>query len=177
MVDALAPTTPVPIPAPVAPPVADTASAVTAPATDNATIVFTNVPDANCGACETLKVSVTPSGQVLIEDGHWAGNGRNWVYKRSVAHVAPDRVAAFAASLSSNRPAGEQLLSGGPTCPGPATEDDGLTIEWIEADRHDLLTFNFRCPARRDSPFAERLRHAPDALGLHQLVFPWGSGR
>ena len=173
---------PAPTPAPTAPPVAapplaDTSEAAAAPASSDAVIVFTNTPDARCRACETLKITVTPSGTVLMERGEWLGDHRNWRYKRSVAHVGPARAAQFAASLSGDRPVGDQLLISGPTCPGPASEDDGLVIEWIDADQHDQLTFNFRCPARRDSPVAERLRRAPDLLGVSQIVFPWNSTR
>jgi hypothetical protein len=114
---------------------------------------------------------VAPSGQVLIERGYWASAGHsNWHYKRSRAEVSPDRAAAFATGLSAARPAGTQAI--GSSCPAPASGDDGLSIEWIEADRHDRLTVTFGCPAGHDRQLAERLRHAPELLGLRQLAVP-----
>lgn len=155
---------PPPAPAPTAP------AAATAPATDDAIIIFANTPGAHCGTCETLKISVAPSGQVLIERGSWASATHgNWRYKRSRADVGPSRAAAFAASLSAHRPVGEQLAGG--RCSAPATGDDGLSIEWIEANRHDRLVVKFGCVAD-NAQIAEGLRHAPDSLGLRQLDFP-----
>ena len=156
------------------PTIAPGAGAITAPATGDAVIVFANSPGARCGTCDTLKISVAPSGQVLVEHGQWAGASHTWRYKRSVAHVGPARAAAFAAGLSGDRPTGTRLTSGAP-CLGAAAEEDGLIIEWIEAERHDMLTFQFGCPAGRNSQMAERLRHAPDLLGLRGLVWPEGS--
>jgi hypothetical protein len=145
---------------------------MTAPATDAAIIIYANTHGAHCGTCETLKLSVAPSGQVLVERGYWGAGHNNWRYKRSVAQVGPDRAAAFAASLSGDRPAGAQVLASSVACPVPAADNDGLVIEWIEAERHDLLTLKFGCPAGRNSELAARLRHAPDLLGLRELAFP-----
>jgi hypothetical protein len=118
-----------------------------------------------------VKLSVAPSGQVLIERGYWASaDHSNWHYKRSRAEVSPARAAAFAARLSEARPAGIQSIGSG--CPAPATGAGGLSIEWIEGDRHDRLTVTFGCRSGQDSQVAERLRHAPDLLGLSQLAFP-----
>lgn len=161
------------VPVPAAPRPADPAPrAVAASGNDSAVIVFANSPGAHCGSCETLKISVAPSGQVLIERGYWAENHSSWRYKRSVAHVGATRAAAFAASLSGNRPDGAQALAGIADCPGPVGEQGGLAIEWIEAERHDRLTVNFSCPPGRNSPTAEQLRHAPELLGLRQIAVP-----
>ena len=167
-----------PIPAPgVHPDVAPVVPAGGTPEPDNAIIIFTNTPGEHCGTCETVKISVAPSGKMLIEHGGWDSDHRNWRYWRTVADVGPARAAAFAASLKADRPTGEQVLASGATCSAPTTQDDGLRIEWLAAQRHDLLTAKFNCPAQRDSQLADRLRHAPDLLGLRQLRFPWGSGR
>jgi hypothetical protein len=118
-----------------------------------------------------VKLSVAPSGQVLIERGYWASaDHSNWHYKRSRDEVSPARAAAFAASLNADRPAGVQTIGNG--CPAPTTGAGGLSIEWIEADRHDRLTVSFGCPSGNGSQVAERLRHAPDLLGLRQFAFP-----
>ncbi len=106
-----------------------------------------------------------------MERGSWTAGHGNWRYRRSRADIRPERAAAFAARLSADRPVGAQALGNG-GCAAPATGDAGLSIEWIEADRHDLLTVEFGCPAGAGGQTAERLRHAPDLLGLRQLDFP-----
>jgi hypothetical protein len=163
-------------PPPAPAPVATTDKAAAAPAATDAVIVFANIPGTQCGACETLKISVTPSGSVLIERGHWDSGHTSWHYERSKAQVGPARAADFAGRVGAYRAAGDQTLAGGPACPEPVAEDDGLTIEWVAAGQYDQARFNFGCPARRASQLADTLRHAPDVLGLRQLVFPWSKG-
>jgi hypothetical protein len=144
-----------------------------APASANAIVIFSNVTGGRCGDCQTLKISVAPSGKILIERGR--GAEESWRYRRSVAHVRPDRAAAFAARLAAVRPLGKQVLAGGPAC--PAAQGDALAIEWIEAERHDELTVPLGCGARREDAAIAALLHAPDLLGLHQLDFPWSANR
>ena len=172
-----APVTAAPAPSstPAALPEASPEAAPAEPATDNAVISFANTPGEHCGTCETVKISVAASGKVLIERGKWSYDHRNWLYRRSTSNVGPERAAAFAARLGADRPNGDQVLAGDATC--PATEDDGLTIEWISSVRQDLLTVQFRCPTGRDSQLAQRLRHAPGLLGLREPALPWESDR
>ena len=108
-----------------------------------------------------------------MERGSWSAGHSNWRYKRSHVNVGPARAAAFAASLSADRPAGTKSV-GNASCVVAATGDAGLSIEWLEADRDDRLTVKFGCPvgAGAGDRVAERLRLAPDALGLKQLAFP-----
>jgi hypothetical protein len=172
------PAAPAPSPAPVAAPMATLAPApvdstpVDAAAPSSGIIIFANTPGTHCGACETLKISVAPSGKVLIERGHWTGGNADWRYRKSVAHVPPARAAAFAARVNAYRPVG---TSAGPAC--AATADDGVALEWIGADRHDRLTVTFACAGQPNSQMADALRHAPDLLGLRQLDFPWATAR
>lgn len=140
------------------------------PASDDAIIIFANIPGAHCVTCETLKLSVAPSGQVLMERGSWAAGRRDWHYRRSRTQVTPARAVAFAASLSADRPAGDSRKGAG--CATPATGDEGLSIEWIDAGRHDRLIAKFGCAGDGSSQIAERLRHAPDLLGLRSLILP-----
>lgn len=158
-------------PVPVAPPApVETARVAEAPAdgpVDRAIIMFSNTPGAHCTACDTIKISVAPSGKVLIERGRWTGDNRDWRYRKSVAHVPPARAAAFAARVNAYRPTGDKALG---SC--PASSGDGLSIEWIAAERQDRLTVTFACS---DAQAAEALRHAPDLLGLSQLNFAWGA--
>lgn len=152
--------------------VASADSAADAPATARAVIVFANITGENCGACDRVKLSVTPSGEVLIEHTYLASD---WRYRRQITHVPPASAAAFANRLSALRLSPDQADA--PACTGPAPQDDGVMIEWIEAGRHDQFTFRFGCAARRNSALADMLRHAPDALGLRRVVFPWQTAR
>jgi hypothetical protein len=174
------PAVPAPAPAPalVAPPPAPVAPVAVAPAAPVAAasteepagagiIVFANLPGTRCGACETVKISVQPSGKVLIERGH--GAQESWRYRRSLARTRPERAAAFAARLAALRPQGKQDL----TCAAPTTQDQGVSVEWIEGDRHDQLTI---APGCGNASLAT-LMQAPDLLDLHQLVFPWAAAR
>lgn len=153
---------PVPAPVPVAPPASDE------PASPNAIVTFASTAGTQCGACETLKISVTPGGKVLIESGRFNGNGSDWRYRRSSAHVAPERAAAFAARLAAWRPHGRQA----PTCAAPAGRDSGVVVEWFEMGRNDQLNVKFACV---DAQTSEMLRSAPALLGLRQLDFPWAA--
>ncbi|MDE1918683.1 MAG: hypothetical protein KGJ57_22025 [Sphingomonadales bacterium] len=144
------------------------------PGSPSAIVIFSNVPGTHCGDCETLRISVAPSGKILIERGH--GAEESWRYRRSVAHVRPDRAKAFLARVAAVRPMGRETLAAGPACPAGA-RDDALAIEWIEAERHDELTVPLSCGARREDSAISALLHAPDLLGLRQLVFPWNTAR
>jgi hypothetical protein len=107
---------------------------------------------------------------VLIESGRFNGNGSDWRYRRSSAHVAPERAAAFAARLAAWRPHGRQA----PTCAAPAGRDSGVVVEWFEMGRNDQLNVKFACV---DAQTSEMLRSAPALLGLRQLDFPWAASR
>ncbi|WP_206241321.1 hypothetical protein [Novosphingobium terrae] len=163
---------PIPDAAPVAaapppPPPAAPAEAA-APGSANAIVTFASTPGTHCGACETLKISVSPGGKVLIERGHFSG-GSDWRYRRYTARVKPEQAAAFSARLTAYRPQGRQLAA----CTAPAGRDSGVVVEWFEMGRHDQLNVSFACNAQ----IAEAMRSAPDLLGLKQLDFPWKPSR
>ena len=140
------------------------------PATDRAIIIFANIPGANCGVCEKVKISVAPSGKTLIERIYLSGE---WHYKRQIINVLPENAAAFAARLNAYRLPADQARASAPACAEPDAREDGVVVEWIESGRRDRFTFTFGCAARRNSPLAEFLRHAPDALVLPRVEFPW----
>jgi len=137
-----------------------------------ATIAFAIRPAENCPTCQNVKITASPTGQVLIEVSNWDNIHRDWKYQRSRAKVTRNTANAFAASLNAVRPVGEQALGvGGLRC-GAASRDDGLTIDWIEYGRRDRLNVRFDCSGAGDSRLAQRLRHAPDVLGLRKLIAP-----
>lgn len=156
------------LPAPA--PDAGTDGSAEIPATDRAVIIFSNIPGSNCGACEKVKISVAPSGKVLIERIYLSGE---WHYKRQITTVLQENAAAFAARLNAYRLPADQARASAPACAESDARDDGVAVEWIESGRRDRFTFTFGCAARRNSPLAEFLRHAPDVLALPPVVFPW----
>lgn len=156
-------------PTPIAPPPPAPPAEPATPGSANAIVTFASTPGTQCGACETVKISVSPGGKVLIERGHFNGNNSDWRYRRYPARVAPDRAAAFAARLAAYRPQGRQLAA----CTAPAGRDSGVIVEWFEMGRHDQLNVTFAC----DPQIAEAMRSAPELLGLKQLDFPWKAAR
>ena len=147
-----------------------------APAQGRVVIVFANIAGKQCNQCQTVKLSVAPSGRVLFETTRATPTGDDWHYNRHMYRTDPANVAAFVAQLSTYRPAGERTTQAA-ACPAPATRDDGLSIEWLEAGRRDRLVLDFGCDAGRNSQIAQALRHAPDLLRLRQLTLPWASSR
>jgi len=138
----------------------------------SATIAFTIRPTQNCPTCQLSKISVSPTGQVLIELGHWNNVHREWDYQHYGAKVKRNTANAFAASLNAIRPVGAATRRiAGLACNTP-TRDDGLTIEWIEFGRRDFLDVTFDCSASGDSQLAQQLRHAPNILGLPRIAVP-----
>jgi hypothetical protein len=168
--EAIPDTAPTAHPTPMAPPPPPAPPAEPAtPGSANAIVTFASTPGTQCGACETVKISVSPGGKVLIERGHFNGNNSDWRYRRYPARVSPDRAAAFTARLAAYRPQGRQMA----TCSAPAGQDSGVTVEWFEMGRHDQLNVTFAC----DAQVAEAMRSAPELLGLKQLDFPWKASR
>jgi hypothetical protein len=138
----------------------------------SATIAFAVHPPENCPTCRNLKITVSPTGQVLIELGSWDDVHRDWKYQRSRAKVSRNTANAFAASLDAVRPVGARALRTGGVACAAAQRDEGLTIEWIEFGRRDQLDVTFDCTDAVDGPAADRLRHAPDVLGLRRIAAP-----
>lgn len=138
----------------------------------SATIAFAVHPAENCPTCRNLKITVSPTGQVLIELGSWDDVHRDWKYQRSRAKVSRNTANAFAASLDAVRPVGAKALHTGGVACAAAQRDEGLTIEWIEFGHRDQLDVTFDCADAVDGPAADRLRHAPDVLGLRRVAAP-----
>lgn len=137
-----------------------------------ATIVFTIRPARTCPTCQISKITVSPTGQVLIEYGHWDEVQRDWDYKHYRAKVRRNTANAFAAGLTAVRPVGQRALRTAGLACAAAARDDGVTIEWIEYGRRDLLDVTFDCAAPGDAQLAQRLRRAPDVLGLKRIAAP-----
>lgn len=121
-----------------------------------ATLVFTHSPDPRCTDCETLKLTVSPSGEVLIERSHWDQGHIKWHYRRTTARTTPDRAASFAAFLAA------PCQPSGPASATPS--ETTVTVGWIAPSGTGQQTLA--------GPCAARLAPAPDRLGLPQLALP-----
>jgi hypothetical protein len=135
-----------------------------------ATIVFTITPAGTCPSCQLTKITVSPTGEVLIEVGHWDAVQRDWDYQHYKAKVKRNTANAFAASLKADRPSGEATLNTPGLACGMPTRDAGLTIQWLEFGRRDHLNVVFDCPGSGGHETAQRLRRAPDTLGLRRIT-------
>ncbi|MDE2301662.1 MAG: hypothetical protein KGK11_03795, partial [Sphingomonadales bacterium] len=163
------PPAPIPAPAPVPPPEATAAPLAEPPAppapepdadTDTV-VVFTNIPPARCTRCATLKITVVPNGQLMIERGRWDASHSVWEHRRTYAAEPMARAAAFVARLAGWRGAADS------TCTDFA--QGGVAIEWIAPGRQDRVRLSFACLGAA----SEALRRAPDVLGRRDIVFPW----
>lgn len=137
-----------------------------------ATIVFTITPAGTCPSCQLTKITVSPTGEVLIEVGHWDAVQSDWDYQHFKAKVKRNTANAFAASLKTDRPSGEETLHTAGLACGMPTRDAGLTIQWLEFGRRDHLNVVFDCPASGAPQNAQRLRHTPDMLALRRITAP-----
>lgn len=137
-----------------------------------ATIAFTMRPAEHCATCQTVKITVSPTGEVLVERGAWDITQQDWKYEHATSKVKRPKVNAFAANLNFDRPIGNKAL----TTPGVdcrlSTREESLTIEWMEYGRHDQLDVTFDCSAGGDTQLAQRLRHMPNVLGLRKIAVP-----
>ncbi|WP_395396024.1 hypothetical protein WBP07_22090 (plasmid) [Novosphingobium sp. BL-8A] len=118
------------------------------------------------------KITVSPTGEVLIEFGRWDAVHNDWDYQHSRAKVKRRTADAFAASLSEFRPKGEPTVSATvPQC-DQSTRNAGLKIEWIEFGRRDQLDVPFDCSVRSDNQIAQKILGAPAILGLQRIGVP-----
>lgn len=137
-----------------------------------ATIAFTINPTQQCPTCQAVRITVSPTGEVLIERGNWDNVHRDWRYQRTRTKVKRNRANAFAQALNGDRPMGERTLRTAGLACDSHTRDDSLTIQWIEFGRRDRLHVKFDCGMKSDSTLAERLRKVPNVLGIRQITAP-----
>jgi len=136
------------------------------------TIVYTIAPTDRCATCQMVRITVSPTGEVLIERGNWDAAGLKWRYRGATSRVKRNTANAFAAALEVERPVGEKSrVVTGLACDMPI-RDDSLTIEWIEFGRKDRLTVKLDCTVQGDSRTVERLRRMPNILGLPTIAVP-----
>jgi|GEM_PF-5654038 len=143
-----------------------------APAAINlSTIVITATPAPACAQCETIKMTVSPVGDVLVERSSWDAGHRKWRYRRFPQRTTPAKAAAFATALASDRPLGVKAASGDEACADGATGGATLALRWIDGARDDRLDLRFACSAYAGSAWDARIRAATAQLELARPVF------
>lgn len=132
-------------------------------------VAFETYPGPFCGRCDTTKITVGNDGRVWIEQGHWAGDYRNWRTTRREAEVSAETVSRFRARLDEYRPQGELALAEQPPCEAFTTDNSGVHITWRDEQGRDRLDYNFGCDWEARRAMAEALKTAPALLDIPGL--------
>jgi hypothetical protein len=112
---------------------------------------------------------VANDGRVWIEQGHWAGEYRNWRSTRQEAQVSAENLSRFRARLDEYRPQGELILADQPPCATFDTDNSGVHIAWRDEQGLDRLDYNFGCEWEARRAMAEALKAAPALLSIPGL--------
>lgn len=132
-------------------------------------VTFETYPGPFCGRCDTTKITVSNDGRVWIEQGHWAGDYRNWRSTRREAQVSAETVTRFRARLDEYRPEGELILADQPPCATFNTDNSGVHITWRDEQGEGRLDYNFGCEWEERRAMFEALKTAPALLAIPGL--------
>lgn len=142
------------------------ASALTGRAATNVIVYETASMGPFCGACDSLKLTASEDGRVLVERGRFAEPGRRWRVTKTWARLTPDQFALFRSRLAEFRPTGSLVLDGPPNCRTWVSDSPEIRVIWREQGRADELTFSFGCDVATRSVMRETLRALPAELGF-----------
>jgi hypothetical protein len=81
--------------------------------------VVTVSPPSACKDCETVRLSVSPTGEVLIERGQWDVIHQKWDYRRTPTKTKAQNAAAFIAAMAPDRPLGSRPFRATKLAPPP----------------------------------------------------------
>ncbi|MFD2783699.1 hypothetical protein ACFS32_24690 [Novosphingobium pokkalii] len=129
-------------------------------------------PPSACKDCETVRLSVSPTGEVLIERGQWDVIHQKWDYRRTPTKTKAQNAAAFIAAMAPDRPLGVKAISGNEAC--TATTGDaggGVALRWVDGLRDDRLTVSFACAPYAGSTWERHVRDAAALLKLSRPIF------
>jgi len=128
-----------------------------------------------CGRCDSTKIFVLYDGGVWIEQGHWAGNYRDWRVHRRKSQVSPEALANFRARLDAFRPEGTRWLRDPEDCSSYWTDQPEVKIVWRDDKGDAPLWYNFGCDQEKFREMADALKSAPALLEISNLSIPeWG---
>lgn len=148
-----------------------TGGTVTALPVDGDWVSYETYPGPFCGRCDTTKITVYYDGRTWIEQGHWAGNYRNWRVSRGSAEITREALATFRARLEAFRPSGVLGLNDRPSCETFSSDSSGLIIVWHDQLGSARLDYNFGCDPETRRAMREALVAAPTDLGIPGLRF------
>ena len=120
------------------------------------------------GACPVYRVTVSSNGA-----GTFEGRRFTAVTGTRAFRVTPAQFRAFAARLAPVRPARGEVRHAPPNCKTTATDMPSANVGWTMADGSTRgLYFYYGCDMAENRALAERLRNAPSALPIAELIGP-----
>lgn len=133
-------------------------------------LIYDNEALGLCYDCARVRIAVAADGGVAITRwrvGPGAVGHHEPVLRRE--RVSPARVRRFLRALAPYRP-GEPQARVPSLCSMIVTEAGGLTLFWNDARGHQQLAVNYNCDPARYKAMFDALHHAPDVLGLGDLL-------
>lgn len=124
------------------------------------------------GFCPVYKVSlIADGGGTFVGQRHAGFEGTREI------RVTPERYAAFVRQLAPLRPARGSVRYDHESCAQMATDLPSVTVTWTGSDgTAQQLYYDYGCDMEKNQAIADRLRAAPDALGIDDLIRPKENG-
>ena len=119
------------------------------------------------GACPVYRLTVQRDGAAVFE-----GIRFTKVQGRREFRLSPARYRAFASRLAPLRPrTGDVRFDAPPRCERVATDLPSVTVRWQQGSgRAQSLYYYYGCDMEKNRSIAERLRRAPEALAIADLI-------
>jgi hypothetical protein len=126
-------------------------------------------PGPFCGRCDTTKIIVAYDGRAWIEQGHWAGNYRNWRVRRREVRIDQGALVQFRARLEAVRPAGALDLISDQQCETYASDSSGVIVVWNDQRGASRLHYDFGCDTAARRELRQAVTEAPGVLQIENL--------
>lgn len=105
-------------------------------------IAFEEQPPPFCGRCETTSFIALSDGRVMVEQGYWAGDYRNWRTRQRIIETTPEQYGRFREALAPYKPA---RSAPPPDCATGLFDQDGAIVRWFEDGTEVYRYFDFGC--------------------------------
>jgi len=143
-----------------------------APASPEESFVYENEALGLCYDCLRVRIAVLSGDEVTIT--RWrVGPGAYGHYDPTVSreHVSRARIRRFLKALARYRPAeAKASMPSLSSCSVFVTETGGLTMLWNDASGQQKLYVWYGCDPPRYKAMFDALHHAPDLLGLGDVL-------
>ncbi|MGZ8370444.1 MAG: hypothetical protein ACXWVH_05250 [Caulobacteraceae bacterium] len=134
-------------------------------------ISYSAAPAPFCGRCESLDLTVSADGNLLIELGYWAGRYRDWRVRRARKRITAEQFKAFREILAPFRPIGaRELREGSPFCETVLTDQGESSVRWVGGGPDASLKYDWGCDPERWRSLRDALRKAPKIVGVAKEV-------